>query len=53
MPNWKIRVYDDNEKVVESWVIKDRTSQEAHKEAMSEVEHRHPMCNEWTMMEAK
>jgi len=47
--NWIVRIYDENNKVVDHWIIKDRSEMEASKEAMSEIEHRHPNCADWTL----
>jgi hypothetical protein len=47
---WRVRVYNDDDVVIDTWLIADRTQDEARKEAESEVEHRHPECGDWTMM---
>jgi len=41
--NWVVRVYDADDNELDRWTIKDRTGDEARKEAESEVETRHPM----------
>jgi len=35
--NWTVVVYNDNDKEIESWVIKNRTENEAEKEALADV----------------
>jgi hypothetical protein len=49
MPNWKVRIYDKDNKVIALWYINERTEHEAEKEARSEIEHRFPDCDDWTM----
>jgi hypothetical protein len=35
--NWRVRYYDNKNRIVESWVIKDRTEHEAENEAWGDV----------------
>jgi hypothetical protein len=45
---WIVRVYNNSDREIASWIIKDRTEREAYREAMSEVEQCWP-CREWSM----
>lgn len=52
MNNWIVRVYkEDTDTQVAEWVIKDRTEQQASKEAMHEVEHHWSECD-WSLTKA-
>ena len=49
--NWMVRVYDNNDQVIDSWCINERTEAEAVKEAESD-----PIVlnnDSWTLMEDK
>jgi len=52
--DWMVTVYrsttDDEVVIVTSWLICNRTEQQADKEAMHEVEQHHVGCD-WTMVE--
>jgi hypothetical protein len=45
--NWKVRYYDKHDKLIESFLIKDRTEHEAENEAMAQMPSE---CEDWTMM---
>jgi hypothetical protein len=49
--DWRVRVYDEdnNGKIKETWIIRDRTEEEAEKEADSEICHRIPIHDGWSM----
>ena len=49
MSNWRVTTYDDNEEVIDTFVIENRTEKEAEKEAMNDVDTFD--CWDWTMME--
>jgi hypothetical protein len=51
--NWTVFVYNEDQEVIDEWIIKDRTQHDAHREAESEVEHRHPNADSWTMYPEK
>ena len=36
--DWFVRVYDEDDKIIASWTIEDRTEREAEKEATPEVD---------------
>lgn len=46
--NWRVRVYDAQDKELASWLIEGRTEREASKEAMHEVERQY-VGLDWTM----
>ena len=46
--NWLVRLYDKNDKVIDKFIIKDRTEREAEREAFGEV-NRNSKCEDWTM----
>ncbi len=50
MSNWRVTTYDENEEVIETFVIENRTEREAEKEAM-ESDVVAFDCWDWTMME--
>ena len=43
--NWRVIAYNAKNTVIESWVIKDRTENEAEKEAIADL----PICDDWSM----
>ena len=47
--NWKVKVYNENDCVIDTWIIQDRTEQQAVKEAEAEID-RIPDVNDWTMV---
>ena len=48
--NWRIRVYNDDDSINCSWVIKNRSEHEADNEAMREVE-QHFSGMDWSITE--
>jgi len=46
--NWTFTAYDEKDNVIESFVIKDRTQDEANREAMSYVEN-HSEIEDWSL----
>ena len=48
--NWRVRVYDVNEKVISTWVIQNRTEHEAESEATADVVKEKGYAD-WSMME--
>ena len=50
MSNWRVTTYDENEEVIETFVIENRTEREAEKEAM-ESDVVAFDCWDWTMTE--
>ena len=49
MSNWRVTTYDENEEVIEIFVIEDRTEREAEKEAVTILDVFD--CWDWTMVE--
>ena len=49
MSNWRVTTYDENEEVIDTFVIENRTEKEAEKEAMNDVDTFD--CWDWTMTE--
>ena len=49
MSNWRVTTYDENEEVIETFVIENRTEREAEKEAINDVDIFD--CWDWTMTE--
>lgn len=52
LSNWRVRVYNDDDSLNSSWVIKNRTEQQADNEAMSEVE-QHYNGMDWSITNAE
>ena len=50
--DWIVRVYNDDDTLNDSWMIKNRTEENAVSEAMSEVE-QHYAGLDWSMTESK
>jgi hypothetical protein len=50
MNDWIVRVYNDDDTLYDSWIIKNRTEENATSEAMSEVEQRY-VGMDWSMMD--
>jgi len=52
MSNWKVRAYDldDPNKEIQSWIIENRTEDEARKEAEADV-HMLTECDDWSLEE--
>lgn len=46
--NWQVNVYDYRNNVIDSWVITDRTEDEAEHEAENDVEKIEGMCD-WSL----
>ena len=44
--DWTVRVYDERNNQIDSWIIKDRTEHEAEKEAMADLPQN---CDDWTL----
>ena len=47
MMNWIVKTYDENDEITESFVIENRTEQQAEKEALHSLEVR--AAADWTM----
>lgn len=45
--DWMVTEYDETEKIIDTWIIEDRTEHEAEREAESTVSRD---CADWTMM---
>jgi len=44
--NWRVTVYDKKDKIIDSWVIENRTENEAENEAIADLPYE---MNDWTM----
>jgi hypothetical protein len=51
--NWEVRVYNKNNKMIASWIIKDRTEHDADREAMSCIETCYPNSDDWSLTKIK
>ena len=47
--NWRVTVYDKADHVLATWVIENRTENEAEREASHDVAMSHPDYDTWTM----
>jgi hypothetical protein len=48
--DWIVRYYDKKDKLISSYIIKDRTEHEAENEAMGDMTYE---CDDWTMVVKK
>ena len=49
MSNWQVTTYDEDDNILETFLIENRTEKEAEKEAMYSIEVR--ISDDWTMKE--
>ena len=49
MSNWQVTTYDEDDNILETFLIENRTEKEAEKEAMYSIEVR--VSDDWTMEE--
>lgn len=50
--NWKITTYNKQNKIIETWIIQDRTEKEAFNEAEADI-NQDSRVHDWTMVETK
>lgn len=51
MSDWKITTYDEDDNIIESFVVENRTEKEVEREAMHSVEVRN--SSDWSMKEVQ
>lgn len=47
--DWRVRVYNKRDKVIKSWIIENRTENEASKEAEADIANNYPNAADWSM----
>lgn len=48
--NWIVRAYDNEDNLIESWTIENRTESQAMSEASADIYKMGEVVNDWTMM---
>lgn len=46
--DWRVRIYDKNDALINSWTIQNRTEHEAEREAAADVDNDSDACD-WTL----
>lgn len=47
--NWSVRVYNEKDRVIASWIIENRTEWEAEREASADIGNQYSAEATWTM----
>ena len=48
--NWIVRVYDDQDNIIESWTIENRNESEAMSEAEADIQKMGDVVADWSMV---